>query len=313
MGRTYFALSFFLVLAGCGGSESASTPSASSPDAPAGQAPSVNETPEQRAARLQATFPAQQRPPEDPALVAQGQGIYDVNCRGCHGQDLRGGDLGGPNLLRSNLVLADQQGEGIAPVIREGRTPAEGVAMPPLPLDDADIRAVAAYIHSVAATAQPQGAPPPGEVAELDIVVGNAENGQRFFEERCTGCHSIAGDLAGIATSIGSAENVQNSWVAGRRFGNPNPDADPARRLVKVTVDLSDGSSVMGTLGRRDDFIVSLTDASGEYRSFSLHGHNTPAVTKTSVDDPLAEHRALLSELTDDVMHDITAYLVTLQ
>jgi cytochrome c oxidase cbb3-type subunit 3 len=307
MGRWRFALPLLLTLTAC-------NPPA--PEAPAGQAPSQTvtaETPEQRAARLQATFPAQQRGPADPAQVAQGQGIYDVNCRGCHGQDLRGGDLGGPNLLRSNLVLADQQGEGIGPVIREGRTPAEGVAMPPLPLTDADVRAVAAYIHSVAATAQPQGAPPPGTVAELNIVVGNAENGQRFFTERCTACHSISGDLAGIASSVGTAENLQNSWVAGRRFGNPNPAADPARRLVKVTVGLGDGSSVSGVLGRRDDFTVSLTDDSGQYRSFSLHGHNSPAVTRVEIDDPLAVHRALLSELTDALMHDVTAYLVTLQ
>jgi cytochrome c oxidase cbb3-type subunit 3 len=312
MGRKLFALSLFLALTACIQSDPFSQPS---PEATTEQTSTAaaTETPEQRAARLQATFPAQQREPEDPAQVAQGQGIYDVNCRGCHGQDLRGGDLGGPNLLRSNLVLADQKGEAIGPVIREGRTPAEGVAMPPLPLTDADVIAVAAYIHSVAATAQPQGAPPPGAVAELNIVVGNAENGQRFFEARCTNCHSVTGDLAGIATSIGTAENVQNSWVAGRRFGNPNANADPTRRFVKVTVSMSDGSSVSGVLGRRDDFIVSLTDDFGQYRSFSLHGNSSPSVTGVSVEDPLAAHRALLSELTDDLMHDVTAYLVTLQ
>lgn len=315
MGRTWPHLlpSVLLVasLAACGEARQQEA-TAASPNAPAPAAP-VNETPEQRAARLNATFPAQQRPPEDPQQVAQGQGIYDINCRGCHGQDLRGGDLGGPNLLRSNLVLSDQQGEAIGPVVREGRVPAEGVAMPPLALDDAELRAVAAYIHSVAARAQPQGAPPPGEAAELDIVVGDAQSGQRFFEERCTGCHAIDGDLAGIATSVGSAENLQNSWVAGRRFGNPNPAADPARRLVRVSVELSDGSTVNGVLGRRDDFVVSLTDDNGVYRSFSLHGNNAPAVTSIEVDDPLAAHRALLGELSDATMHDVTAYLVTLQ
>src|SRR5262245_7800409 len=103
MGRKLFALSLFLALTAF------NQPEAAVPDPAAAPASSAvaTETPEQRAARLQATFPAQQREPEDPAQVAQGQGIYDVNCRGCHGQDLRGGDLGGPKLLRSNLVLAD--------------------------------------------------------------------------------------------------------------------------------------------------------------------------------------------------------------
>jgi cytochrome c oxidase cbb3-type subunit 3 len=311
MGRKIFALFLLSSLAAC-----APEPSQPSPEASAGQAASVapvNETPEQRAARLQATFPAQQRPPEDPAQVAQGQGVYDINCRGCHGQDLRGGDLGGPNLLRSNLVLSDQAGEVIGPLVREGRTPAEGVAMPPLALSDEDVRAVSAYVHSVAAKAQPQGAPPVGEAVELNIVVGNAENGQRFFEERCTACHSITGDLSNIATRVGSAENLQNSWVAGRRFGNAEPNADPTRRQVNVVVGLSDGSAVSGILARRDDFTISLTDDLGAYRSFSLHGSNSPSVTTIDVDDPLAAHRALLSEITDDLMHDVTAYLVTLQ
>ncbi|HZB24801.1 MAG TPA: cytochrome c, partial [Vicinamibacterales bacterium] len=48
-----------------------------------------------------ATFPAQQRAPGDPAVVAKGKTLYEINCRACHGADLRGGDIGGPNLLRS--------------------------------------------------------------------------------------------------------------------------------------------------------------------------------------------------------------------
>src|SRR5690242_11645810 len=57
--------------------------------------------------RGRATFPAQQRPPADPALIARGQSIYSVSCTSCHGGDLRGGQLGGPNLLRSAVVLSD--------------------------------------------------------------------------------------------------------------------------------------------------------------------------------------------------------------
>jgi mono/diheme cytochrome c family protein len=56
-------------------------------------------------------FPAQQRPPGDPAVIARGNGLYGVYCRACHGADLRGGDQGGPNLLRSPVVLNDQAGE----------------------------------------------------------------------------------------------------------------------------------------------------------------------------------------------------------
>ena len=45
-------------------------------------------------------FPAQQRPPADPAVIDRGKTIYGINCTPCHGADARGGQLGGPNLLR---------------------------------------------------------------------------------------------------------------------------------------------------------------------------------------------------------------------
>ncbi len=63
-----------------------------------------------------AVFPAQQRPPGDPALIERGKTLYAVTCSACHGVDLRGGQLGGPNLLRSQLMLNDQQGELLLPV-----------------------------------------------------------------------------------------------------------------------------------------------------------------------------------------------------
>ena len=41
-----------------------------------------------------ASFPAQQRDPAEPAVVAKGRAIYDTECRNCHGPDLRGGERG---------------------------------------------------------------------------------------------------------------------------------------------------------------------------------------------------------------------------
>src|SRR4249920_4159137 len=60
------------------------------------------------------------RPPGDPAAIERGKALYGVNCQFCHGADTRGGD-GGPSLLRSGLVLDDQHGELMAPVIQNGR------------------------------------------------------------------------------------------------------------------------------------------------------------------------------------------------
>jgi len=124
-------------------------------------------------------FPAQLRPPGDPALIARGNGLYGVHCRVCHGADLRGGDQGGPNLLRSDTVLNDQAGELITPVIVNGQG-----AMPPIRVAPEDARAIAEYIHSVAAKMARQGGPPPGPAAVLNVLVGDAAAGSTYFNER---------------------------------------------------------------------------------------------------------------------------------
>src|SRR5437868_2262795 len=83
-----------------------------------------------------------QRAPAAPAALERGKALYGVNCNFCHGSDARGGE-GGPNLLRSELVLNDQNGELIAPVVQNGRG-----EMPKINLTTAQVSEVAAYIHS---------------------------------------------------------------------------------------------------------------------------------------------------------------------
>ena len=252
--------------------------------------------------RSQRLYPALQRPPGDPELIARGQALYGINCRACHGLDLRGGDLGGPNLLRSQLVLRDQEGEEMLPVIRDGQSSAGGSSMPPQPLSDDDIRAVVEYVHDVLGTASRQGGPPAGDAVELDILVGDAAAGQTYFAAKCASCHAPTGDLQGIGARIPGAQQLQNTWVRG---GARNADRPP----VTVTVTPSSGDRVVGQLERLNDFLVVLTEADGRHRSFSRHG-DTPGV---EVDDPLAAHREMLPLYTDTDIHNVTAYLVTLQ
>src|SRR6476646_9281369 len=80
------------------------------------------------------------RPPGDPAAIERGKALYGVNCQFCHGADTRGGDSG-PSLLRSGLVLEDQKGEMIAPVVRAGRP-----GMPKFTLTDDQIADIAAFV-----------------------------------------------------------------------------------------------------------------------------------------------------------------------
>ena len=57
-----------------------------------------------------------------------------------------------------------------------------------------------------------------------------------------------------------------------------------------------------------DDFNVALVDASGKYHSFA----RGPGIT-VEKHDPYAAHVALLDSYTDKEMHDVAAYLETLQ
>jgi cytochrome c oxidase cbb3-type subunit 3 len=262
--------------------------------------------------RGRATFPAQQRELADAATVARGKTLYEINCRACHGADLRGGDIGGPNLLRSQLVLNDQHGELILPVVKNGRQNPGMPPMPALPLPDADIVAVAEYIHSVAFTMRGQGSPPPGEEVELNILVGDAKAGEAYFKARCASCHSADGDLKGIAERISNPTQLQNLWVSGgggRGRGGPPVPGGPVPRTVTVSVTEPNGSKVEGRLVRIDDFYVVLLTEDGMQRTFRRFGDSPKVV----VNDPLETHRKLLSVYTDKDIHDVTAYLVTLK
>ena len=264
-----------------------------------------------------ANFPAQKRGPGDPALVARGLALYSSFCRACHGPDLRGGDMGGPNLLRSQIVLNDQAGETIGPVVRDGRVPAGGgTAMPGMPLPEDDVKALAEYLHSVLFTAQPQGAPPRTAAVPLNLLVGNARAGERYFKARCAACHSATGDLAGIATRVPNVEQLQNNWVSGRRAPPPPQSGPPAMptatsTAARVNVQFAGGERASGRLVRMDDFVVSLVTDAGDYRSFTRRG--TPRVESVQVEDPLAAHRALWTKLANQDMHDVTAYLAGLK
>ena len=288
-------------------------PPTGAPAPPAGQPPQGG-----RGRGGPATFPAQQRPPGDPALIARGQALYGASCRLCHGPDLRGGDMGGVNLLRSQLVLNDQKGELIGQVVRSGRQTPGLPPMPPFPqMTDTDVAALAEYIHSVAASMRGQGSPPPGsEPVTLNIVVGDATAGQAYFAARCSSCHSPADDLKGLASRFSDPVQLQNAWVSGGgggrggRGGRGGGNASGSnRREVRVVVTPPSGEKVEGRLDRVDDFVVVLTTADGAQRSFRRNGD----APKVEIRDPLEGHRALLTTYTDKDIHDVTAYLVTLK
>jgi cytochrome c oxidase cbb3-type subunit 3 len=251
--------------------------------------------------------PGQHRAPSDPAQIAHGKALFSVSCVSCHGSDLRGGDLGGPNLLRSQVALSDQNGELIAPIIQGSR---QDEGMPAIPMEPPDALAVAAYVRSVLETIGSQGKPPSVGKQAPSVLVGDAGAGQVYFAAKCASCHSPTGDLQGIAARIASPKSLQTNWVSGggrrfRRLASGTVD----RRTVTVTVTPPAGEKVEGRLILIDDFLVTVGLADGTMRTF----RRDEDVPKVEVHDPMQTHRDLMAVYTDKDIHDVTAYLVTLK
>ena len=112
-------------------------------------------------------------------------------------------------------------------------------------------------------------------------------------------CHSVTGDLAGIGMRFQGLALLQRMLypASGR----------PAPAPAKVSVKLSTGETVAGTLVSRDEFTITLKDPAGMNRSWPT---SEVSVTLT---DPLESHFEQLGKYTDTDMHNVHAYLQTLR
>jgi cytochrome c oxidase cbb3-type subunit III len=238
-----------------------------------------------------------QRPLAPADVRTRGEALYKAECSFCHGEDARGGDMGN-NIIRSQIVLNDDQGERIAPVLMQGEG-VEGTMMPKFNFSQNQIADIAGVLHSFRVNGYDGSRNRPET-----IVVGNAQAGQVFFGQRCASCHSATGDLKGIATRITDARTLQQRWI--------NPSAGGrgvTTRPTTVTVTMGNGQKVEGSLVRIDDFLVTLTGADGRQRTIRRDGDSP----KVDLKDPYASHKELYTVYTDTNIHDVTAYLVTLK
>jgi len=235
--------------------------------------------------------PARQQKAEGPdPAVERGHKQFAQACGFCHGPDATGAR--GPDLVRSPLVAHDVKGDLIGSVIHQGR-PDKG--MPAMPLTDDQVGDIAVFLHARATEALRSNGVPRGYPAEK-LLTGNADTGRVFFNGAggCNQCHSPTGDLDKVASKYSPLELEAHMLYPGGQH-----------RTAVVT--LPSGEQIKGPLVHADDFMVSLRDTSGWYRSFSRDG------VKVELQDPLTAHRELLGKLTQADVHNLFAYLETLK
>ncbi len=233
--------------------------------------------------------PAKKHPVEDMAAVERGHAQFKSTCGFCHGEDAKGSRA--PDLTRSSVVSHDVNGSAIRPVLRNG-IPEGG--MPAFPsLTDSQIDDIVAFLHH-----QRQGAlnsaGVPTDYPLAKLLTGNAAAGKAYFngEGGCAKCHSVTGDLAGIAKKLMPLELQQHMVY---------PSAKTVTRTATVT--LKDGTKYEGKINHQDDFNIGIVCQDGWYRSWPL------SEVQMQVHDPLNAHRDLMKKYTDADIHNLFAYL----
>jgi cytochrome c oxidase cbb3-type subunit 3 len=236
---------------------------------------------------------SQPKPPAfDMAAVERGRVQFKSSCGFCHADDATGNRA--PDLIRSALLSHDVNGDMLAPVIKNGRPEKDMPAFSTL--SDKTIADMVAFLHKQAYDAM-HSAGVPNDYPLAKLLTGNAADGKAYFNGAggCSGCHSPIGDLAGVAKRYGPVALQQ-------RFLYPS-------RGVKITatVTLRDGRKMEGVVVHGDEFEIAITGADGWYHSWKRSEVNVV------IHDPMAAHQALMEKYTDKDMHDLFAYLETLQ
>jgi cytochrome c oxidase cbb3-type subunit 3 len=240
-----------------------------------------------------------QRPPEqietDNAAAERGHALFKSSCGFCHGNDATGSRA--PDLVRSTIVNHDNKGDLLAPMIRNGR-PDKG--MPSFStLKDDQLADIIAFLHHQAEAAS-KSAGVPGDYPASKLLTGNAAAGKAYFDGAggCSGCHSVKGDLAGIAQKLSPIDLQQAIVYPAKEGGGPK---------VTATVTQKDGTKYEGTVRHHDEFEIGIVCQDGWYRSWPLTD------VDLKIKDPLAAHRELMNKYTDAEMHNLFAYLETLK
>lgn len=193
-------------------------------------------------------FAGQSTAPSHEQEIDQGRLAFESNCAVCHGLDASGGR--GPNLRRAHIARAPDEA-ALCDLIETGIPP----EMPAGAfLTDVEVRALVAFVRSLAQTA----APP---------LSGDAKRGAQVFASNgCSSCHILAGQGTGLGPELTDLGDRRSPTFVREVL------LDPAARLpaefLMVRVTTRSGEVSEGIRINEDNYTIQLKDASGNLRSF---------------------------------------------
>ncbi|MDE3195837.1 MAG: cytochrome c [Acidobacteriota bacterium] len=243
----------------------------------------------------------------DQTHVASGLKVFSAHCASCHGEDARGGkgktDI---DLIRSAMVLDDIGGQEIGEFLKYGRPEKN---MPKFDLPTADVADLATWLHYSIVSAGERGS-----YKRPNVMSGDAKKGEAFFNGtvgKCSTCHSSTGDMKGLAARYDDeVPTIQSLIVSGGgRFGRGGRGRGAAAGAGTATVTLQSGEKFQGAPVTEDEFVVSIRLADGQIRSW----FRKDGWPKYSAINPLQAHVDLQLKYTDDDIHNLAAYLISLR
>jgi len=228
-------------------------------------------------------------PPPDVAAAKRGAPVYSANCAFCHGPLGRGAE--GPSLIYSEWVLEDEHGSLLTGFLKGGR-PEKG--MPAFAtLTEEQRKDVAEFLHQ-----QVEDVANRGTYQPKNIVLGDPRKGASYVAAHCLACHSLTGDLEGLARKWRPVD-LQRYWIM--------PPRTTPERAITATV-RSPRGTWHGRVQQIDDFRIVLVGDSG---APLVIGRD--AAVAVDLYDPLAPHVAMIGNLADSDMINVTAYLERLE
>jgi putative heme-binding domain-containing protein len=224
-----------------------------------------------------------------PADIQAGKQLYGVNCSACHGPN--GDFVSGVDLGHGKFRRASTDNELVAIMLQGIRdTP-----MPPANLSDQQAHQVVAYLRSMAAAYDGNGA------SKADVARGKA-----LFETKgCLNCHRVNDHGSRVGPDLTNIGARQKRDDIERSIVDPNAEVVAENRYVHVVT--RDGVTITGRILNEDTFTLQLIDSKEKLVSLQKADLRQFEFLK---DSPMPSYR---DKLSGNELSDLVGYLVSLK